>query len=264
MQLLVVFFILVCVNGAHSYARSSSSASKVLHSSSLALKMSEGGGESAPLVDFSGAASGVLGSYRVPAMLLVGGAYGGVFALPLNSADSIVMQLAKRSYIIVGLLTVVCELLSVVCATMAMDKLALLPKSKVILAPDLKGFLVANSEMEFVTCRLTFLGGLIGFGVMCGMRAWISLSCPPFGKLSIAVITSGIAFMLAAISENLSFENKGIPSLLRSYFAVLWKKLKVAKVSYVLATLIALASMGYGVYSYIHVWQYLTKGGCID
>lgn len=56
--------------------------------------------------NFSGAASGILGQYRVPAMLLVGGAYGGVFALPLSPSDTFVQQIAKRTYIVIGVATV--------------------------------------------------------------------------------------------------------------------------------------------------------------
>lgn len=117
--------------------------------------------------DFSGEAAGVLGSYRVPAMLLVGGAYGGVFALPLLAeADSFLVSMSKRTYMIIALATVASELLSVIVSTMAMDRLSLQAKAKVTPAPTVKEFLKRNCHLEFLTVKVHFLLGLIGFVIM--------------------------------------------------------------------------------------------------
>ena len=85
---------------------------------------SEGDNEGSSISVLSQAATGIFSSYRIPAALLAGAAYGGTFNMPLNMNDDLSKQLIKRSYVVIGLATVCAELLAVVISTCAIDKLA--------------------------------------------------------------------------------------------------------------------------------------------
>jgi len=209
--------------------------------------------------DFTSAAVAILGSYRIPSMLVAGAAYGGVFALPLSIGDEMVKQLAKRTYILIGLGTVVSALFTTIVATLAIDKLSLKEAGAAVLAPNLNGFLAANLEIEWAAVRVHFLLGLMGFAVMCGMRAWISLSCPQFGRVGLGIIISALSFMWAIINECLGDCGYGFVQLMGDYLRAIWKKAIHGKWRYILAMVVTTAAFSYTAWAYVHVYQYFMR-----
>jgi hypothetical protein len=173
--------------------------------------------------DFSAAASGIFSSYRIPAALLAGAAYGGTFSTPLNMNDNLSKQLSKRSFVVVGLATVCAELLAVVVSTCAIDKIAVGDKM-LLSSPNsssLREYLDMNFELEWVSLRVNFILGLLGFAVMCGLRAWCFLSCPVFSRVSIGIITTAIFLMVALMTEALT-TSRDLVHLCQRYAFLIW------------------------------------------
>ena len=80
--------------------------------------------EGIELKDYQNEASKMFESYRIPAMLISGAAYGGAFALPLSRKDSLTLQLVKRTHCVLGIATLLACMLTVILSTSAIDKIS--------------------------------------------------------------------------------------------------------------------------------------------
>lgn len=179
----------------------------------------------AKIADLSGAASGIFSSYRIPAALLAGAAYGGTFSMPLKMDEDLSKQLIKRSYVVIGLATVCAELLAVVVSTCAIDKIAVGDKLMLVnpKISSLREYLDSNFELEWVSLRVNFILGLLGFAIMCGLRAWCFLSCPAFSRVSIGIITTSTFLMAAMMTEALT-TSRDLMHLCQRYASLLWRR----------------------------------------
>mmetsp|Transcript_10360 Transcript_10360/g.10439 ORF Transcript_10360/g.10439 Transcript_10360/m.10439 type:complete len:269 (+) Transcript_10360:83-889(+) len=211
------------------------------------------------LSDFSGQVTGLLNSYRVPAMLIAGAAYGGVFALPILLDDTMIKQFGKRTYILVGLATVCVELLATVIATLSIDKLNLrgTPVKKLIHTSTLEEFLEKNLDLEWTSLRVNFILGLVGFAVMCGMRAWLSLVCPIFAKVGLFLIITAVISMSAFINDTLG--DTSLPALFWRYTVLVLERLKRGKIMFILSFLFTIYTMAYTTWAYNHTYHYLIR-----
>lgn len=142
---------------------------------------------------------------------------------------------------------------------MAIDKLSLQDESTMKLTPCVSRFLIENVGFEWYTCRIFFLLGLIGFVVMIGMRAWLSLSCPLFGKLSVLLITTFVTLMLAFIFENLKKEGIDFIVIVGQWVKLLCEKLVAGDLLFILFTIFALFTLSYMTYAYNHVYLQAKK-----
>mmetsp|Transcript_19715 Transcript_19715/g.19819 ORF Transcript_19715/g.19819 Transcript_19715/m.19819 type:complete len:223 (-) Transcript_19715:84-752(-) len=208
--------------------------------------------------DFSGEASGLFGSYRIPAMLVAGAAYGGMFALPLNADDSMLAQISKRTYILIGIITVVSELITTITATLSIDKISFRGSStdKMLLTKSLEDFMSENMDLEWTALQANFILGLLGFTTMCGMRAWLCLGCPKFAKASLLLVVSAVIFMSALIDETLQHLN--LMTLFSHYIVLISIKVMEGKMMYIIFSFSIIYTLSYVSYAYLHVVEYLT------
>ena len=178
------------------------------------------------IADLSGAASGIFSSYRIPAALLAGAAYGGTFSMPLIQSEDLSKQLIKRTYVVIGLATVCAELLAVVVSTCAIDKIAVGDKTDLIHPTNssLREYLDSNFELEWVSLRVNFILGLLGFCIMAGLRAWCFLSCPVFSRVSIGIIATSIFLVLAMMTEALT-TSRDLVHLSQRYASLIWRRM---------------------------------------
>ena len=229
------------------------------------------------MLDFSSAATSIFSSYRIPAMLIAGAAYGGTFAMPLKMEEDLTYQLIKRSYVVIGLATVCAELLTVVVSTCAIDKIAVGEYNP--LSTSLKAYLDDHFELEWVALRVNFILGLLGFAMMCGLRAWCFLSCPVFSRVSIGIIITSICFMAAMMTEALT-TSSSLAHLGTRYLGLLvrrcrgetmhlnaiynheggkapWKE----RAYFILSVVVAFLTAVYTTWAYSHVVEYFVYNG---
>jgi hypothetical protein len=153
------------------------------------------------LKDHSAAAVGLFNNMRTPAAL-IGGALvplGILNAAPVAKDDSKRTKLFKRAYILLGVASLLSEILAVTYSTIAINKLvevAHAPTAGVVA-------LIANHhELAWIGTNIHFLLGMMGFGLIVGAKASLVFGNPT-GQ--IAGLWSMAAFMQA-----LSVVNRGI------------------------------------------------------
>ena len=111
------------------------------------------------------------------------------------------MQVAKRIYLVLALVTLSSNLITVVGSTVAAERLAHGDAADLIMAPSLSEFLVENYLLETVTCRLCFYLGIAGFVCTIGARAILLVKCPPFARISLLIQLTVVMFMLGMIQD---------------------------------------------------------------
>ena len=122
---------------------------------------------------------------RVPAALLSGSAFAAVNGAPLPGvADALWVGIAKRVYLTASVATFASSLISVLVATVALEKM-----SKTSIDE-------ADLEFDYVACQSHFFFGVLGACTLVGLRAWISFTCPRFGNIAFGIMTSAFALML--------------------------------------------------------------------
>ena len=224
--------------------------------------------EAADVKHFSGEASNLFSSYRIPAMLIAGAAYGGAWALPLSTDEEFVKQLAKRTYMIVSLGTIMAELLVTVVSTIAIEKMSVISASNRTPTVDFRSYIQTNLDLEWAAARVNFLFGLVGFALMCGMRVWISMSCPAVGKEGLALILTSITFMIALMSDVMSTECNGVNKdrpgfrkLFSCYIGNLLRKARQGHFWFILTAVLGVITFSYTAWAYRHVVNYVAAAG---
>ena len=167
-----------------SSSSSSSVAARVVKTAVLLRGGGGGGGAGAAaaaaaaaeavLGDHRAVVSGLFNNMRTPAAL-VGGAIVplGIITAPVvdPARDGKRTRFLKRAYQLVALCSMYNELLAIVYATIACNKLAEVDNGLTRSCTHLIG---RDYELEWIGTNLHFLGGLAGFGAMVGLRLWMS------------------------------------------------------------------------------------------
>ena len=191
------------------------------------------------------------------------------FTMPLSMTDNLSTQLIKRTYVLLGICTVVAQLLTVVISTAAIDKISVgidAPPAR-----SLREFLDTSFELEWVSMRVNFLAGLLGFALMNGLKAWAFLSCPVFSRSTFLVIGTSVLFMMAMVTEALT-SSRDLLHLCQRYFSLLLKRCQRldekgnSRTFKQRSLFIASGAMGvvtvlYTIWSYAHVIEFFIYGG---
>jgi hypothetical protein len=153
------------------------------------------------LKDHSGAAMGLFNNMRTPAAL-IGGALVplGILSAPrVEKGDTKAVALMKKANVILGVTSLLSEILAVTYSSIAINKLA------EVESPLTRGcaeLIAKNYELAWVGTNVHFLMGLMGFGLIVGSKAYISNS-PRIGRVT-------IGWAIAAFLHALSIVNRGI------------------------------------------------------
>ena len=132
---------------------------------------------------------------RVPAALLSGSSFVAVNTAPLPAAtDALFIGVIKRIYLVVAIGSFASTLLSVLVATIALEKMSSDTTSDEL-------------ELEYVASQSHFFLGLLGSCLIVGLRAYISFTCPRFANVGLAMITSAFCLMVHFLPASLA----GIP-----------------------------------------------------
>ena len=137
----------------------------------------------APHADISHEAVNMFGNMRTPAALVAGACLplGFAFAFP-SKEDTPQLRALKRANTALGFLAVNSELLSVVFATNAINRLTDEAGSATVMATSLAGLLKHDAFQQFWLGVYThFILGIVGLVAMVGIRSWIAIG-PRLGR----------------------------------------------------------------------------------
>eukprot|EP00563_Minutocellus_polymorphus_P018585 CAMPEP_0197715648 /NCGR_PEP_ID=MMETSP1434-20131217/770_1 /TAXON_ID=265543 /ORGANISM="Minutocellus polymorphus, Strain CCMP3303" /LENGTH=277 /DNA_ID=CAMNT_0043299829 /DNA_START=48 /DNA_END=878 /DNA_ORIENTATION=- len=221
-----------------------------------ALLLSGGGGSEAELKDYSSEMSALFGNIRIPAALFAGASAGAAFAMPLGTSDGFALGFVKRIYALLMMCALSCQLLAIIVATLSMGTIAVSAESRK--ASCLSDYIEEYFDLSWVTARWNFLAGIFSFVVGQGMRAWLTVGCPIFGKAALGVMVSSTIFAVGFIEDNERKRrsggvSKGLLGLTIKYFTSMLKKATKDPL-FALGSLLSAVTWGYVAYNLPHVW----------
>ena len=216
--------------------------------------------------DFTAEASALFGNIRIPAALFAGASTASAFALPLlDGIDGLKMGMVKRLYALCMITALSSQVVAVIVSTLSVMALSTGCKQQPqtttnIPSTSLNDFLMQHCELEWLCTRLHFIGGVLLFSLGIGLRAWVTVSCPVFGKTAMGVILSSTLLCLS-FWRDLDHESNSLMSLVTlpwKYYQAAWKKSKSNRLFAV--TLIFWAStLTYMLVNLPHVAKYLIQ-----
>ena len=216
------------------------------------------------LQDHSGAASTLFGNLRIPAALFAGASAGAAFALPIADAanESVRLGMVKRLYALCMMGALSSQVIAIVVATVTMGSMVTsTEKQQPKTARSVAEYIRQYYDLEWVTARFHFLGGLLLFIFASGLRAWISIACPVVAKAALGIILSSTLLAMAFIDavERTQFSTRGLVGLPLRYVQLLGQKIKRMEGPWFLvAAASAVVTMVYLGLNVAHVYKYLT------
>jgi hypothetical protein len=153
------------------------------------------------LKDHSGAAMGLFNNMRTPAALIAGSLVPlGILSAPrVEKEDTKVVAFLKKANVILGVTSLLSEVLAVTYSSIAINKLAEVDSP---LTRGCAELIAKNYELAWIGTNVHFLVGLMGFGLIVGSKAYIA-NGPRIGKVT-------IGWAVAAFLQALAVVNKGI------------------------------------------------------
>ena len=155
------------------------------------------------LKDHSAAAIGLFNNMRTPAALIGGSLVPlGILSAPSvdKEKDSKAVTIMKKANIIIGVTSLLSEVLAVIYSSIAINKLAEVESPLTTGSAEL---IAQHYELAWLGTNVHFLLGLLGQAFIVGSRAYISA-----GNMALGKATLGFAF--AAIFKSLTVVNRGI------------------------------------------------------
>lgn len=172
----------------------------------LATALRGGGGDHASEHALSQEASALFNNLRTPAALVASALLASAFALRPDVGDVPSLTALKRLYLLTAVASLCAELLAVVGATTAIQKLATRPPTAVYGGDShsVTALLHAPAyEIYWVSCSVHFLLGTFGLAAMIGVRAWVSLRSTDrlLGQAIALTVTSSLLLMNSLFSD---------------------------------------------------------------
>ena len=220
-----------------------------------------GGGSAgeAELKDYGSEMSALFGNIRIPAALFAGASAGSAFAMPLAPADGLKLGIVKRIYALLMMSALSCQLLAIIVATLSMGTIAVSAERRK--AACLADYIEEHFDLSWITARWNFLAGIFSFVVGIGIRAWMVVTCPIFGKAALGIIASSTILAVGFVEDNerkrrSNGVSKGLLGLTIRYVISMLKKAAKDPL-FAFGCFLSLVTWGYVVYNLPHVWQYL-------
>ena len=217
----------------------------------------------AALAQYSGAAAGLFNNMKTPASILAGALIGTGFLSPLPKAkkgEHNAVRTMRKLHLVVAAMSFCSELLSVMWATVAVNKL-----TETVVAPASSAFalLKRDFELPWIATNAHFVLGMYGFMAMIGLRVFL-LSPNLFGAAAAGWAMSGLALMVAIVNRGVASgggdgSNLGLSVwALIARYAVLLTKQATSLASFgfleLTAIALALASIGATAKAAVNAW----------
>jgi len=189
---------------------------------------------------------------RVPAVLLASSALGSLFLAPWAMDDdrtvSANMRLCKRACTFLTAATF-CQMLTAVFVTAnAHAKLLELGRAELTLEPTAMDMIMAHIEFEYLTCHLSFIGGVMSFvlATLCRVLAVFRFSKalesrhdPQFG-LAVAILMSAVLFWWLHLANSRLIEFNNLGEMAWRYIQLLWARMRLGEIGFCGGVAIAL------------------------
>lgn len=145
---------------------------------------------------------GLFNNMRTPAALIGGSLVPiGLLSSPvIEEGDSKLDRFLKKAYVLVGVSSLLSEILAVTYSSIAINKLVEVAQPATAGVTEL---IIENHELAWIGTNVHFLLGLIGFATVVGMKAYFL----GFGNAVERII---VGWSLAALLQVVSIVNKGI------------------------------------------------------
>jgi len=143
-------------------------------------------------------ASGLFNNLRIPAALVAGAVISATFVLEPTPSDLGPIALTKKMHLFLGIVSLCCELLTIVSSTAAIQKLAQAPQKSASVNALL---LDPEYEMYWVTSSVNFLLGLLCMTVMLGLRLFVDYGPQLLTSTASLVIIATVLMMLSFFSD---------------------------------------------------------------
>jgi hypothetical protein len=149
----------------------------------------------AVLADHSKDVVNLFNNMRTPAAMLTGGLVGvGVMsATPPQQDDTKCIKRLKKAHIMLGVASLLSEIMAVTYASIAINKLVEVPSPATAGVAEL---IQQHHELAWLGTNIHFLFGMMGFGLLIGNRVYLTFG-NPIGQLALGL---SVAFFLQALS----------------------------------------------------------------
>lgn len=156
-----------------------------------------GGGSSATeCAQHAERAAALFGNMRVPASLMLGSLGPLTFSYALPAAATEAASAAwKMANLLIGTLSLLSELVAIVFASVALNKLT---ETTPAPAPSVLALLRRDYELAWLGTNVHFFLGLLGAAAMVGIRAGLAL-----GAVPAAAVVSGVLLMMAMLNDGI-------------------------------------------------------------
>ena len=155
----------------------------------------------APLSDYRKDAAELFDNMRVPAALVNGAAVTTAFALVPQLGDPAPIAVFKRVHTLLAVAVVASELLAVVTATVAINKLSEVESAPTASVVEL--LLSETYEFSWISVNVQFFAGLFGLAVMVLIRALASMG-PTVGRICACIMASAVLLMATVLNDGVA------------------------------------------------------------
>ena len=161
-----------------------------------------GGGAIAPLQDFSPAAADLFSNMRVPAALIAGAVIPfGFAAMPKPTpGEARGRRLAKITSALLASFTLATELITIVYATVAVNKLREVTSEP---SSSLMDLLRRDYEMGWLGVNVHFFAGLMSLAVMSSISVWLNFGMR-VGRAAAFGASAAVCLMIAIVNNGIS------------------------------------------------------------
>ena len=159
----------------------------------------------AALADHTAAAVGLFNNMRTPAALIAGGLVPiGILSAPQinDKEDSKLCKFMKRANILIGVISLLSEILAVIYSSIAINKLVEIKHPETLGVSQLIAK-VPELELSWIGTNVHFFIGLIGFTALAGSKVYFSGFGNKISKIS-------LGWACCAFLQATSFVNRGI------------------------------------------------------
>jgi hypothetical protein len=151
--------------------------------------------ESHSLADHTSGASVLFGNMRVPAAFMAGLLLSLTFAIQMSGSEQV-----RKANTLLGVLSLLAELLAVVHSTVAVNKLI---ETRPLPSASVLALIQRDFERDWLGTNVHFLLGLLGAALMIGLRSYVALG-PHWGVVTAAATISAVLLILSIVNDGIS------------------------------------------------------------
>ena len=159
------------------------------------------------MANYSKDAIGLFNNMRTPAALLTGGLVplGILMNSPIHDDDSRKTRVLKKAGVVLGVTSLLSEILAVVYSSIAINKLVELPSPDTASVADL---LSKHHSLPWLGTNVHFILGMMGFVLLVGIRTYLAVGAS-MGTLAAGLSAGCFLQTLAVVNRSIALGRSG-------------------------------------------------------